>query len=74
MAHHQGMTLVALANVLCGGRMVERFHGDPRVRATELLLQERVPRQAPVSRPRPAEETRVAAPAPASAPRSFSSW
>ena len=33
MAHHQGMTLVALANVLRDGRMVERFHGDPRVRA-----------------------------------------
>ena len=44
MAHHQGMTLVALANALLGDRMVERFHADPRVQATELLLQERVPR------------------------------
>ena len=39
-----GMTLVALANALLGDRMVERFHADPRVQATELLLQERVPR------------------------------
>ncbi len=62
-AHHQGMTLVALANALLDQRMVERFHGDPRVRATELLLQERVPRAAPITRPRPAEATRVAAPA-----------
>ena len=69
MAHHQGMTLVALANVLRGAPMVERFHDDPRVRATELLLQERVPRQAPVTRPRPAEETRVAPPSPAAGVR-----
>ena len=27
--------------------MVERFHADPRVQATELLLQERVPRHTP---------------------------
>ena len=61
LAHHQGMTLVALANALLGDPMVERFHADPRVQATELLLQERVPRQAPITQPRPVEETRVAA-------------
>ena len=38
------MTLVALANALLGDPMVKRFHADPRVQATELLLQERVPR------------------------------
>ena len=32
-----------------------RFHADPRVQATELLLQERVPREAILSEPRPAE-------------------
>ena len=47
LAHHAGMTLVALANALLGDSMVERFHADPRVQATELLLQERVPRHAP---------------------------
>ena len=52
-AHHQGMSLVALANVSSTTRMVERFHADPRVQATELLLQERVPREAPVIEPRP---------------------
>ena len=45
-AHHQGMSLVALANVICGDAFVLRFHADPRVQATELLLQERVPREA----------------------------
>ena len=64
MAHHQGMTLVALANVLLGDRMVNRFHADPRIQATELLLQERVPRNAPITQPRPVEETRVSGPAP----------
>jgi cyclic beta-1,2-glucan synthetase len=59
-AHHQGMTLTAIANVLCGHRMVERFHADPRVRATELLLQERTPRHAAVLRPRPDDEARTA--------------
>lgn len=68
LAHHQGMTLVSLANVLLDDVMVRRFHADPRIQATELLLQERVPQKAPAITPRPAEETRVAA-ALARAPR-----
>ena len=52
-AHHQGMSLVALANVICGDAFVIRFHADPRVQASELLLQERVPREAILSEPRP---------------------
>jgi cyclic beta-1,2-glucan synthetase len=54
-SHHQGMSLVALANVIANDAFVTRFHADPRVQATELLLQERVPREAIVSEPRPAE-------------------
>jgi len=73
LAHHQGMSLVALSNALLGDRMVKRFHADPRVQATELLLQERVPRQVPIAQPRPAEETRVAAPVTATAARRFRS-
>ena len=69
MAHHQGMTLVAIANVLLGDVMVDRFHADRRIQATELLLQERIPREAPVIEPRPAEETRAEPPALARAPR-----
>ncbi|HEV8319670.1 MAG TPA: glucoamylase family protein [Vicinamibacterales bacterium] len=63
-AHHAGMTLVALANALMGDRMVERFHSDARVQATELLLQERIPRQRPVIEPRPLDEMRESAPLP----------
>jgi cyclic beta-1,2-glucan synthetase len=60
MAHHQGMALVALGNVLNDHAMVERFHADPIVEATELLLQERMPRDVLVARPR-AEEVKSAA-------------
>jgi len=60
MSHHQGMSLVAIANVLNDGVMRSRFHAEPIVRATELLLQERTPRDVPVARPR-AEEVSAAA-------------
>jgi cellobiose phosphorylase len=43
MAHHQGMSLLALANLLAPKKIYERFHRDKRVQAAELLLQERIP-------------------------------
>ena len=51
MAHHQGMSLVALDNALNGEPMQARFHADPRVHAAALLLQERVPRLVPLKNP-----------------------
>ena len=60
MAHHQGMTLLSAANVLHDGVMQTRFHSEPIVRATELLLQERTPRDVLVARPR-AEEVSASA-------------
>ena len=54
MAHHQGMTLLALDNVLNGSPMQQRFHADPRVQAADLLLQERLPQLVPLKNP-PAE-------------------
>ncbi|MCS6852425.1 MAG: glycosyl transferase family 36 [Gemmataceae bacterium] len=48
MAHHQGMTLVALVNCLLGEPMPRRLHAEPMVRATELLLQEKLPAAAPL--------------------------
>jgi cyclic beta-1,2-glucan synthetase len=48
MAHHQGMTLVALCNVLCDSPMLRRFFADARVKASALLLEERVPQSSPV--------------------------
>jgi cyclic beta-1,2-glucan synthetase len=43
MAHHQGMSLIALNNILHRDVMQERFHSDVRVRAVESLLFERLP-------------------------------
>jgi cyclic beta-1,2-glucan synthetase len=51
MAHHQGMSIVALANALLAQPMPRRFHAEPMVRAAELLLQERVPRDASLVTP-----------------------
>ncbi|MDD2851968.1 MAG: glycosyl transferase, partial [Desulfuromonadaceae bacterium] len=43
MAHHQGMSFLALTNFLHDDPFPRRFHSDPRVRAFEALLQERIP-------------------------------
>jgi len=43
MAHHQGMSLVALDHLLLDRPMQKRFETDPVFQATLLLLQERVP-------------------------------
>jgi len=41
MAHHQGMSLLALANLLRDNIVQQWFHANPRVRAAELLLHEK---------------------------------
>lgn len=41
MAHHQGMSLLAITNLLKDKAFQRWFHSDPRVRATELLLHEK---------------------------------
>ena len=46
MAHHQGMSLLALAYVLLNRPMQKRFMANPLLQATSLLLEERVPRVA----------------------------
>ncbi len=52
MAHHQGMSLVSIANVIYDGVIRRYFHSAPLVQASELLLQERTPRNVAVARPR----------------------
>ncbi len=44
-AHHVGMSLVSLTNVLMKDTWQDRFHADPLVKSVELLLHERVPRR-----------------------------
>jgi cellobiose phosphorylase len=54
MAHHQAMSLLSLLYVLRDRPMQRRFESEPAFRATELLLQERVPKTPSVF-PHPAE-------------------
>jgi cyclic beta-1,2-glucan synthetase len=57
MAHHQGMVLAALDNVLHRDAVQRRFHGDLRIRSVEALLFER----NPITRlPKEEAETRLA--------------
>ena len=51
MAHHQGMSIVALANVLLGGVAQRWGMAHPRIEAQMALLHERAPRELPAMRP-----------------------
>ncbi len=58
MAHHQAMTVLAIANLAHDGLLRARFHAQPLVRSAELLLQERLPRDVVVARPQVGERLR----------------
>ena len=47
MAHHQGMILCAVANVLCDDVLPEQLRSSPRLRALEALFQEEPVRRVP---------------------------
>ncbi|EJF76141.1 hypothetical protein ME7_01130 [Bartonella birtlesii LL-WM9] len=47
-AHHHGMSILAINNVIFQGRMRDRFHRDPIIETVQLLLQERAPHQIPI--------------------------
>jgi cyclic beta-1,2-glucan synthetase len=53
MAHHQGMSLLAICNTSHRNAFLRWFHAEPSIAAVELLLHERVPRSMKVE---PAEE------------------
>ncbi|MEP6872903.1 MAG: glucoamylase family protein [Burkholderiales bacterium] len=53
MAHHQGMSIVALANVLLDGAPRRWGMGNAHVEAVASLLHERAPREVPVLRTPP---------------------
>jgi len=50
MAHHQGMSILALANFLCDNVVQRWFHSNRRVQATELLLHEKPISHVPKTR------------------------
>ena len=52
MAHHQGMSLLSVANFLHEEVVQRWFHSHPRVQATELLLQEKPSGHVRTPRPR----------------------
>jgi hypothetical protein len=51
LAHHQGMSLIAVANTLCNSSSQRRFHAEPMVAATERLLHEKAPRMPTMEAP-----------------------
>jgi cyclic beta-1,2-glucan synthetase len=55
MAHHQGMSLLSFGSVLLGQPMQRRFLSDPYLKASELLLCERIPKFASPLQPHAAE-------------------
>ncbi len=55
MAHHQGMSFLAFGHVLHNQPMQRRFMSTPIIKATELLLQERVPKKGATLHPHAAE-------------------
>ena len=66
MAHHQGMLLVAIDNLLNDQIMVDRFHADGEIETGELLLNEHAPGTAPSEWPL-AGQTENTEPAPTAA-------
>ena len=75
MVHHQGMAFLALDHVLCDRPMQRRFLADPLFKATELLLQERIPKTMPMVYPHAAEtaieRNKPGGPAPETTARTF---
>ena len=49
MAHHQGMSLAAICNVLRESAFQRWFHAEPLVQASDLVLQERPLRARPIA-------------------------
>lgn len=50
MAHHEGMSLLAINNLLNDHIIPRRFHEDPRIAGVETLLCERVPNKLPIGK------------------------
>jgi len=50
MAHHQGMILLSVCNLLAGSAIQNYFHSEPMVTAAERLLHEKLPRAVQVER------------------------
>lgn len=58
MAHHQGMSLLAIDNALNSNVMQQRLHKEALIKSAELLLQERLPDSVTII-PQPEDEHQV---------------
>ncbi|MCR9139692.1 MAG: DUF3131 domain-containing protein [Alphaproteobacteria bacterium] len=56
MAHHQGMTIAAISNLLDNDRIIDRVLSEPRLKPVEYLLQEKIPWSLPTEPGRINEE------------------
>jgi cyclic beta-1,2-glucan synthetase len=63
MAHHKGMSFLSLTYLLLDRPMQRRFESNPEFRASELLLQERVPKETSMLYPHELEVSGQAKPA-----------
>ena len=52
MAHHQGLILLSINNVLNDNILKNRFNNNPEIEATNILLQERMPVQMIITKER----------------------
>ena len=50
MAHHQGMSLVAINNLINEKIMQNRFHLENRIKSSQILLQEKTPNYAHITK------------------------
>ena len=50
MAHHQGLILLSINNLLNNKILIKRFFGNPEIEAIDILLQERMPQKAIVTK------------------------
>ena len=50
MAHHQALSLLAINNVLNNEILIKRFMDNPEIEAVDILLQERMPEKAIITK------------------------
>lgn len=50
MAHHQGLILLSINNFINNKILVQRFYNNPEIEAIDILLQERMPKKAIVTK------------------------
>lgn len=74
LAHHQGMSLMSIANVVCDSSSQRRFHAEPIVAATERLLHEKAPRTSQFEASAAAEESSIDAASQDSAEIAQENW